>query len=129
MPPSESLYPPDWLRVAEEDFQRIEGRLALNDPADAGLHLQQAVEKFLKTFLLSRGWRLRRIHDLAILLDEALMYEPSLVGYRPACQTVTAFYFAERHPFTIQMHPAEQDVRVALGQLQGLIDFVRRSVR
>jgi HEPN domain-containing protein len=59
-----SMYPADWIRIAERDWRRVEQLLAIDDPELAGFCLQQAVEKFLKAFLLSRGWSLHRIHDL-----------------------------------------------------------------
>ncbi len=53
MPREESLYPADWIRIAEKDLRRVERLLDDQDPEGAGFHLQQAVEKFLKAFLLS----------------------------------------------------------------------------
>ncbi len=53
MPRKESLYPTDWLRIAEKDLQRAEHLLEIHDAEAAGFYFQQAVEKFLKAFLLS----------------------------------------------------------------------------
>lgn len=64
MPPKESRYPKDWLALAEKDLVRVRRSLRDRDPELAAFCLQQAVEKFLKAFLLSKGWKLRRIHDL-----------------------------------------------------------------
>jgi len=75
MPREESLYPADWLRVADRDVRRVRDMLKADDPGAAGLFLQQAIEKFLKAFLLSRGWKLRRIHSLSALLDDAVIHE------------------------------------------------------
>lgn len=74
----ESTYPDDWLRLAAADLYRVSRRLEENDTADAAFHLQQALEKYLKGFLLSRGWRLERIHDLRALLEEAFGFAPEL---------------------------------------------------
>jgi len=49
----ESSYPADWLRIAEKGLKRVELLLTAHDPGAAGFYLQQAVEKFLKAFLLS----------------------------------------------------------------------------
>jgi HEPN domain-containing protein len=62
MPPEETLYPTDWLRIAEKDLSRVTLLRDHNDFELAGFCLQQAMEKFLKAFLLSHGWRLRKIH-------------------------------------------------------------------
>jgi HEPN domain-containing protein len=55
MPREESLYPAEWLRIAEKDLARAGRLLSIDDPEAAGFFLQQAVEKFLKAYLLSKG--------------------------------------------------------------------------
>ncbi len=52
----ESLYPPDWVAIAEKDLERMKRMLEDDDPGIAGFFLQQSVEKFLKAFLLVNGW-------------------------------------------------------------------------
>ena len=47
MPREESLYPADWLRIAEKDLGRVKHLLHAHDAEAAGFYLQQAVEKFL----------------------------------------------------------------------------------
>ena len=126
MPGKESLYPADWLRIADRDLQRVVHLLAAHDPAAAGFFLQQAVEKFLKAFLLSRGWALERIHDLEVLLNAALAYDPSLETFRPVCQKITAFYIVERYPLIVDSGLTEEDVREALQEAEALIEKLRK---
>ncbi|MGE0471801.1 MAG: hypothetical protein AB7L09_11030 [Nitrospira sp.] len=45
----DSLYPDDWRAVGRQDWHRIHVMLADGDAEGAGLFLQQALEKFLKT--------------------------------------------------------------------------------
>ncbi len=125
MPHEESLYPADWLRIAEKDLTRVSQLLDQHDPELAGFCLQQAVEKALKAFLLSQGWQLRRIHNLEALLDNAITYDASLEEFRSACQKITAFYFVERYPFVIETGIIEEDVRNSLEQIKGLIEKLR----
>ena len=47
MPPEESHYARDWLRVAERDWRRLGHALDDGDAEEAGFWLQQAVEKYL----------------------------------------------------------------------------------
>jgi len=124
----ESLYPADWLRIAAKDLNRVETMLAAHDPGAAGFFLQQAVEKFLKAFLLSRGWQLRRIHNLDALLDDAVSYDASLEQFRPVCQKITAFYFLERYPLLVDAGATEEDVRTSLEDIQGFIQRLRKEV-
>lgn len=124
----ESSYPADWRRIAEKDLARVERLLRDHDPEMAGFCLQQAVEKFLKAFLLTKGWQLRRIHDLDALLDDAIEHDPSLEQFRHACQKITAFYFVERYPFVMDSGLTELDVRESLEQIGGLIERLRAEL-
>ena len=128
MPHRESRYPADWLRIAERDLARVDHLLDVQDPEAAGFFLQQAVEKFLKAFLLSKGWELQRIHDLETLLNAALTYDPSLESFRSACQKITGFYLVERYPFVIETGLTEEDVRTSRMQVEALIETLRTGV-
>ena len=128
MQPPESSYPADWLLIAEQDWKRVERLLAEDDPQLAGFCLQQAVEKFLKAFLLTREWQLRRIHNLDALLDDAISYDASLEEFRDVCQKITAFYVVERYPFVVKGGITEEDVRTSLEQVRGLVEKLRAKV-
>lgn len=128
MLPEESRYPDDWLRLAEQDWRRATWLLDEDDPGLAGFCLQQAVEKFFKAFLLSRGWQLRRTHDLEALLDSATAYDASLEKFRLACEKITSFYVAERYPFVVGGGLTKEDIRAPLEQVQGLVERLRTQI-
>jgi len=119
----ESTYPADWLRIAADDLRRVPRRLEEDDIADAAFHLQQALEKYLKGFLLSRGWKLERIHDLRALLEEAARHEPSLKKFRRLCAEVTAYYIQERYPF-FGTKPSREEVEANLERARGLVELI-----
>lgn len=129
MPRKESLYPVDWLRIAEKDLVRVNHMLNIYDTEAAGFFLQQALEKFLKAFLLSKNWQLQRIHDLEPLLNEALAYDASLERYRSALQKITGFYFVERYPFVLDSGLTKDDIQQAFTQVQGLVDIIRSQLK
>ena len=124
----ESLYPADWIRIAERDLARVDHLLDVQDPEAAGFFLQQAMEKFLRVFLLSKGWKLERIHDLEVLLNSALAYDPLLEQFRSACQKITGFYLMERYPFIVEAGLTEDDVRTSLAQVGVLVDKLRAGI-
>jgi len=128
MPRKESLYPADWLKIAEKDLKRVKSLIKINDPEAAGFYLQQAVEKFLKAFLLANGWKLDRIHDLEALLNAALKYDPSLEIYRDACQKITGFYMVERYPLIVETGLTINDIRKSLIDIKKLIEKLRKAV-
>ena len=129
MPRRESRYPNDWLALAEKDLQRVTRSLRDKDPELAAFYLQQAVEKFLKAYLLSKGWKLRRIHDLEALLDDAMAHDPSLDQFRNACQKITNYYVVERYPLTVEAEFTLDEVRTSLEAAGQLIEKLRRGIR
>ena len=81
MDKKESLFFKGWYQKAKKDIGRVEARLKEGDMEEAAFHLQQSIEKYLKGYLLSKGWKLQRIHDLEALLDKAVKYKKKLELY------------------------------------------------
>jgi HEPN domain-containing protein len=117
----DSLYPADWRTVARQDWHRIHVLLADGDGDGAGLFLQQAVEKFLKAYLLTKGWKLRKVHTLQSLLDEAASHDGTLMSFRALCERVSAFYIAERYPSLGGGGLEAEDVRKFLPEARALV--------
>ena len=127
MPAEDTTYPADWLRIAERDLARVETCLVAGDPELAGFCLQQAVEKFLKAYLLSQGWALRRIRDLEALLDDALRHTKTWEQYRAPCQQITKFYMLNRYPLPTAEPPAEDVICHHRQAVLPLIDGIRKA--
>lgn len=124
MPVGESLYPQDWFRIAAQDLERVRKRLAEKDVEDAAFRLQQAIEKFLKGYLLSKGWRLKRVHDVEALLSDAVRYDRRLERYRILCQQVAGYYLVERYP-TFEEGPSSVDVWRAYTRTRGMVRYLQ----
>ena len=124
----ESSYPMDWLIIAEQDLHRVGVLLASEDSEGAGFHLQQALEKALKAFLIYSGWRLQRTHNLVSLLDFALAYDPGLEEFRPLCKEVSEYYFAERYPGIGHAGPGMVEVRDNLAKAQVIVVKIRADI-
>ena len=124
MPTAESLYPDDWFRIAAQDLERAAKRLAEGDNEDAAFRLQQAVEKYLKGFLLARGWSLRRTHDVSALLTEAVRYDRRLERFRALCREVAGYYIIERYP-GFEEGPSLAEVHDAYAQAKKLVQALQ----
>jgi len=105
-----SLYPGEWKKTARKDWHRVSVLLNDNDPEGAAFFLQQTLEKYLKAFLLERGWKLRKIHDLDTLLDEAIQFDAGLEKFRELCERVTGYYYTERYPGLIPTELTSNDI-------------------
>jgi HEPN domain-containing protein len=117
----ESRYPGDWLAKAQKDLRRVEILLAADDTEGAGFNVQQAVEKIIKAFLLSKGWRLERTHDLVKLLNTVVHYAPKFDKYRALCEQVTEYYFEERYPIFYALSPTKAEIQYALDKAKDLL--------
>ncbi len=100
MSEKESSLPEDWFEKGNEDKQAVEILLKHGGSISVSSYLvQQMLEKYMKGFLLSINWRLKRTHDLEELLDKMVEYDLSFEEFRELSQEATAFYFFERYPF------------------------------
>lgn len=124
----ESLYPFDWLAKAQQDFKRVKARLNEGDLDDAAFHLQQSIEKCLKAYLLSKGWKLKKIHDLEALLDEAVKVDKLLEQFRGLCQQVTGYYILERYPM-VGESPSSEEIEEAHKQADKLMKKIRNAMK
>ena len=130
MPAIDSLTPSEWITKAEEDLAAAKVLLATEPrlKAAAVFHIQQAVEKYLKGFLLSKGWTLQRVHDLVRLLGEAVAYEPSFARFDTTCARLTEFYFDSRYPLSPPTIVTEAEVRRMLAEAEAFIAEIRPRI-
>ncbi len=84
----------DCLRTARKDWMSIYPMLEEANAEAAGYFLQQSLEKYLMAFLLQNGWKLRKVHELDSLLDDAVKYNPELKIFQGLCKRVSAYYIA-----------------------------------
>lgn len=105
-----SLYYEDWKEAAKKDWNRIKIMLKEEDTEAAAYFLQQALEKYLKAFLLQHGWKLRKIHRLNTLLDDAVTYNSALESFRKLCERVSGYYLTERYPKLVSSELTASDI-------------------
>lgn len=123
----ESSYPVDWFKKAEQDLRRTELRIKEDDFEDAAFHLQQSIEKYLKGYLISKGWKLEKVHDLEYLLDEAIKFDQKFEEYRTLCQGVTGYYLVARYPFFHEA-PGFEEIKENLAVAKRFAKFVATKI-
>ncbi len=89
-----------WFRKAESDLLGIRNNLAsTNIPADVCcFHAQQAVEKYLKAYLVSKNISFPKIHDLNRLCDLCANANPVFSELLPLIDGLTIFSVTPRYP-------------------------------
>lgn len=120
----ESLYPKDWFNIGAKELKRAENLLKLDDLEGAGFNIQQAIEKYLKGYLLSKGWKLRRVHELETLLNDVIDYEPSFEEFREGCLKITDYYVEERYPFIVTSEITKEEIMDSLHLAKRIVDKI-----
>ena len=118
----------EWLDIARKDLERTDSLLEIEDTELAGFCLQQSVEKYLKAYLISNGWKLRRTHDLEALLDEAVVHEGEFAEYRLICQRISQLYIFYRYPNGPNSTIYRDDVVSLKKKVSGLVDKIEREL-
>jgi HEPN domain-containing protein len=124
----ESRYFQDWFRIGRKELKRAQNLFNLGDLEGSGFNIQQAVEKYLKGYLLSKGWELKRVHNLETLLNEVIMYDSSFEEFRAACQKITQYYVEERYPFTVSSELIQDEIKESLAIAERMIKKIRRLI-
>ncbi len=125
----ESHYSKDWFRIGDREPKRARYLLHGGDLEGAGFNIQQAVEKYLKGYLLFKGWELKRIHNLETLMNDAIRYDPSFEEFIAACQKMTQYYLEDRYPFMVASVLTEDEIRESLSVAESIIAKIKGSVQ
>ena len=89
-------------------------------------HCQQAVEKVLKSFLVSRGIEFEKTHDLGWLLDLCVGADADLDGLRPAVRPLSAYAIVFRYPGPAELTRTQAERAIAV--VQQVWDFVTQRL-
>ena len=91
----------EWIEKAESDFISAgrEYRARKNPNLDAACFFaQQSIEKYFKARLVEAGVPFPKTHDLEVLLDLIVPFEPLWEPFRSSLSNLTSFAVAFRYP-------------------------------
>jgi len=122
----------EWLRYAEGDLLVAEREMQTSSPVyhTVCFLCQSAAEKFLKGFLISRGWSLEKTHDVVELLGWCADYDAEFAGLAAKGSLLNEYIVARRYPGDIapeQIGPAE--AKEALEAAQAIRTHVHRAMK
>jgi len=87
----------EWVEFADRDKEEAEAAFSRRSWAEVCFHAQQACEKLLKAFLLTKGIFIP-VHDLGMLAEEADRFLGELGGLKDTLKELTIHYYASRYP-------------------------------
>jgi len=115
-----------WIQKAENDFSSA---LYLADnmhPPPVEIicfHCQQAVEKYLKAFLVYNDQEPPKTHDLIELAKQSSCFNKDFLLFIPKCEFLVPFAVRARYPSVND--PNDADMKTALTCAQEIIKLVK----
>lgn len=90
----------EWLDKAEDDFRFAESNLLDGNEyfTQICFHFQQAGEKYLKAYIINKGLKFDKVHDLVHLLRTCANHESLFGGLKEECITLNTAYIETRYP-------------------------------
>jgi len=117
--------PADWIYLAADRLKAADLLWEHEGLTASGIELlQEAVERYLKAFLIANGWRLVKTHDLDALLGEAIGRDAAFKAFTTLTSSLTRDFFAQHYPGSDWTHVGEDyaDFRKQAGELVSLIE-------
>ena len=115
----------EWVTKAEADFisAQRECRARKNPNYDlVGFLAQQCAEKYLKARLQEAGFRIEKTHNLLVLLEQCLAFEPLWEPMRTSLSVLSNYAVAFRYP-------GEQADKVTAKDALRIVTQIRAQVR
>lgn len=117
--------PADWLRSGRTRLRSADLLFPLEGASESVIELlQEASERFLKAYLIARGWKLRKIHDLGALVADAVDRDLRFAAFEEFADKLTDQFWAQHYPGgdLDQIGQDYPSLRQELGELVVLIE-------
>lgn len=126
----ESQIPKNWFAKAKADLESAEILFREGGATDTVCFLcQQAVEKYLKGFLIFKKKKFGKIHDLAVLLALCGEIDKDFLNWYEPAEKLTGYYIETRYPADIPVSYSPHEAKEALRQAGEIIEFTKKKVK
>jgi HEPN domain-containing protein len=114
-----------WIEKAKSDLLNADNNLAAQRvPYDTVcFHCQQAAEKLLKGFLVARGCEYPITHNLFVILEKVLEFDPTADSLRETLALLNPYSVEVRYPGDAWM-PTPDDAREARQAAQEVLNWM-----
>lgn len=119
----------EWFVIGEKDLKGA--KILYEYDGDYGLvlfHLQQAVEKYLKGYLICRTGLLQEGHSLIKLCKKASVYNSDFRKFLRDCAFLNGYYIETRYPAEDPLIAEEEDVKDGLEFAEEIINFIKNEL-
>jgi len=120
----------EWFSRGEKDFEEAKFLFNQNRPLEhVALFLHQAVEKYLKGFLINNGWELEKTHDLVKLVRDATKFDKSFEEFIPLMEEMVGYYIESRYPVGYLVEYMKKEIEKSAQDSQAFITFIKEKMQ
>jgi HEPN domain-containing protein len=112
----------EWVDKGNSDFiaaKTLAPKKGLEN--QTGFHCQQAIEKWLKAYLIKQGEEIQKIHDLMALVIYCGKYDPTFKELEPLVEGISDFAVEFRYP---GLNATAEEVKDALNKTKKVKEFL-----
>ena len=119
----------EWFERAKRDFDTAKLVFKKGEYYDEMVFLlQQSIEKYIKGYLIFHGWKLKKIHDIEMLLTEAIEFDKSFEEFLDFGRKLTAFYHENRYPPGSIIEISKNDAKEMLNTSLVMIKKIKNKI-
>jgi len=120
----------EWFSRADDDLLFAKAGFKETDiAADACFLSHQAVEKYLKGFIVLSVVEPKKSHNLSELLEECIKIIPDFLRINEECEFLNRFYNPTRYPGGIILNYDKETGAKALRVAEEVINFIQEKVK
>ena len=117
-----------WIKKAEEDLKAAKKFLGEVSPWIVAFHAQQAIEKYLKSFLVKNDKKFGKTHDLLELLDLCLEIDEEFRELEKLpLEKISMFATITRYP-ELEVDVAVEEAEEAIKIAEKVKEFVLKKI-
>lgn len=122
----------EWLKRADSDFGFAKAAFKEFDEFYSQMCIlcHDAVEKYLKAYIVSQGKRYKRIHDLVTLLKDCANISKSpeaFTQFESSCRILNNYYSPLKYPSYFSFATRDQ-AKEAIEITETLAQFIKRKI-
>lgn len=120
-----------WLEKGDHDVQAAEIILRSSEPLTDVIcyHCHQAVEKYLKAYLIHKKISFPKTHDLDYLIELCVKEELAFHKIKNDASHLSEYGIETRYPGDIPISYEFEEAKEALNKVKKIIKFVKEFIR
>ena len=118
-----------WFKKGDDDLEVA--KLVFKDGGFmdiVGYHLNQAIEKYLKGFLLFYNQAYPRTHNLVQLLRECSKFDHDIIDYSEDCERMNTYYIEAKYPMDMPWNYPKDEMRKSIEMTEFLIKYIQKQI-